>query len=285
MTDEPSARPSDPAAPADPSAFLRAHAAEWLAAVPSRRSRRTYTPERATSDQLRRVAETCERFRPWDDARAELVAEPGIDVFRGIVGAYGKVTGSPHLIVIVGSPDAILDQRPGYVGEAAVLAATAAGLGTCWVGGFFDAKLTAGLIDLAPDERILAVSALGVPVDDLSGNDVVMRGIARSKQRKPAEKIAPGSSAWPEWARAAVEAVVVAPSAMNRQPWRFAMDGGALVLSADNAFETPKVTKRLDCGIAMLHAELGALELGMPGRWIENTSRGLEVARYVPEQG
>jgi hypothetical protein len=53
---------------------------------------------------------------------------------------------------------------------------------------------------------------------------------------------------------------------------------GLYVIAKDNALETPKVTKRLDCGIAMLHAELGAVASGMRGSWTD--LEGADVARY-----
>ncbi len=106
-----------------------------------------------------------------------------------------------------------------------------------------------------------------------------MRRMARSKKRKCIEELAPGiGSSWPEWAVAAVETARLAPSAVNRQPWRFRLDGGGLVVAKDSAFETPKVAKRLDCGIAMLHAELGALAAGLDGLWTDLT--GSDVARF-----
>jgi len=78
-----------------------------------------------------------------------------------------------------------------------------------------------------------------------------------------------------------VETARLAPSAINRQPWRFRLDGDSLVIAQDNAFETPKVTKRLDCGIAMLHAHLGAVAEGVVGAWTD-LEGGLDVARFTP---
>ncbi len=99
------------------------------------------------------------------------------------------------------------------------------------------------------------------------------------KSRKPAEEIAPGCDAWPRWAQAGVEAARLAPSAMHRQPWRFALHGEAVTVSFAGP-DTYKVSKRLDCGIAMLHFELGALGEGVAGRW-ELVDSGATVARYA----
>jgi len=66
---------------------------------------------------------------------------------------------------------------------------------------------------------------------------------------------------------------------MNRQPWRFRMDDGAVVVSAVG-FPTPAASPRLDCGIAMLHFELGARAEGCDGAW--ESLAGRDVARWVP---
>jgi hypothetical protein len=110
-----------------------------------------------------------------------------------------------------------------------------------------------------------------------------MEGMAGAHQRKPVEQLAPGiaQGGWPEWAVAAVETARLAPSAVNRQPWRFRLDEGSLVIAKDSPFETPKVTKRLDIGIAMLHAELAADAYGVTGTWSDLD--GNDVARFDPE--
>ena len=111
----------------------------------------------------------------------------------------------------------------------------------------------------------------------------MLRASARAHRRRELSEIAPGiDGSWPEWARAAAEAVRLAPSAVNRQPWRLTLVNERLVISRDNGQETPKVTKSLDCGIAMLHAELGARSQGVHGRW-HDRSEGLVVAEFALE--
>ena len=222
----------------------------------------------------------CRGFRPYPDARVALVRSTEVDVFTGIVGAYGKVVGSPHLLVFIADERApFADQHVGFTAEGAVLEATRLGLDTCWIGGFFNAEKVRRVVELAQGERVYAVSPLGHPLPSASATERTMRRMAGSKKRKCIEELAPGiGSSWPEWAVAAVETARLAPSAVNRQPWRFRLDGGGLVVAKDSAFETPKVAKRLDCGIAMLHAELGALAAGLDGLWTDLT--GSDVARF-----
>jgi hypothetical protein len=76
-----------------------------------------------------------------------------------------------------------------------------------------------------------------------------------------------GEPQWPKWARTAVEAARLAPSATNRQPWNFNIEHDSITLSVNNTGMEFNVSKRLDCGIAMLHIELGALNCGIQGGW------------------
>lgn len=266
-------------------ALLDERGPDWLAAVATRQSRRAFDGVALQGEALDRVSSACERFLPYEDARTVLVREPATDIFRGAIGSYGKVKGAPHVLVFIGDErSAFADQHVGYTGEGVVLEATALGLDTCWVAGFFDPKAAARLVTLSPGERIYAVSPLGQSPETISLAERGMRGMAGAHKRKVLATIAPGSSVddgWPQWARAAVETARLAPSAVNRQPWRFRMENGALVISKDGAAEMPKVTKRLDCGIAMLHAEIGARASGVSGEWAD-VFDGLDVARFVP---
>ena len=259
--------------------------ADWLAAVSSRHSRRTFDPTPVDAAKLDTIEALCERFRPHDDARVVLARNPAIDIFKGIIGGYGKVSGAPHALRFIADKRAsFADQHLGYTGEAAVLEATALELATCWVGGFFDPKRAATLVTLAPGERILAVSPLGTAAAEPSATERSMTGMAGSSGRKPLDVLAPtGTAGWPTWATAALETARLAPSAVNRQPWRFRWDGHGLVVAINSRMETPKVTKRLDCGIAMLHIEIAALSFGVSGSWAD-LSAGLDVARFTPAE-
>lgn len=257
--------------------------AAWLAAAAHRRSRRSFEDRPVDAATLDSLTRTCAHWRPYPDARVVLVADPDVDVFTGIIGSYGRVTGAPHLLLFIAderSPNA--DQHLGYAGEGVILEATHLGLETCWVAGFFSARKTRGLVELAPGERIHAVSPLGHALVRDSRNERVMASLAHARKRKSVAEITHGAdlSAWPGWAIAALECVRLAPSAMNRQPWRFRFEGGGLIATKDSPREVPKVTKRLDIGIAMLHAELGAAGAGVLGSWTD--LKGVDCARFDP---
>lgn len=259
-------------------------APEWLAAVPTRHSRRTYLeqPVNAGSlDTMERCAAALASIS--EGVRLEVVRRLKVDIFKGVVGGYGKVKGASSALVFIGEGGAFgVDQRIGYLGEAMVLEAMRLGLDTCWVGGFFDAGRTATHVRLAEGERIYAVSPLGLVPDEKTAGEKMMSAVARSHKRKPLEVIAPGAGpeTWPAWAMKGLKAARAAPSAVNRQPWRFSMQEGLVHVTFDGTVDTPKISKRLDCGIAMLHFELAARAGGQPGAW--ELGSGREVACYRP---
>ena len=92
----------------------------------------------------------------------------------------------------------------------------------------------------------------------------MLRTMVKASARLSVEKLAPGvlDGGWPQWAVTAVQAARLAPSGANRQPWRFRLDGDALVMGrADKLYWTAPI----DFGIARLHVELGAQHEGVQG--------------------
>jgi nitroreductase len=250
----------------------------WYAAVPTRRSRRAYDGTPPTPGELAALSLTAATFLPFDDARVVLIEQAPSSLFTGIIGSYGRVSNARSALVFVADGSSwTADEHCGYTGEGLVLEAHALGLVTCWIGGSFSRAVSRGLVDLCEGEVVRAVSPVGRPAAHLSGAERLLYGQARPKHRKPLDQIAPGSASWPAWAVEGVRAAQVAPSAMNRQPWRFRFEGGSVVVSSSGA--APGLG-RLDCGIAMLHFELGARSGGADGAW--EPLRAPDIARWVP---
>ncbi len=254
----------------------------WHDAILKRRSIRQYAAKPVEAAALEAVRRMCAEFRPFPSARAVLVADPAEDIFRGIPGGYGKVSGASALVAFVGNmenPD--VQEALGYTGEGVILEATALGLATCWVGGFFSPKRAAAIAQVAPNERVLAVTPIGYAKEGSPLQERAMSRFGRNWQRRPLSDLVTGlkENDRPEWMKAALEAARLAPSAMNRQPWRFQVEKNTITVSADSALNpTMVVSKRLDCGIAMLHIEIGALSSGVRGSW--ELLKSPQVARF-----
>jgi hypothetical protein len=113
------------------------------------------------------------------------------------------------------------------------------------------------------------VIAIGCDSSSRHFSDRLIKKIARSRSRKELGELCAGlpRDKWPGWMKTALSAARLAPSAVNRQPWRFTVAAEAVTVSVDSLKDTYRIPKRLDCGIAMLNLEVGAGHAGVEGEW------------------
>lgn len=207
---------------------------------------------------------------------------------RGL-GTYGFIRGATGFIAgAVNRGDHDLEDY-GYLLEQIILAATNAGLGTCWLGGTFARSRFAQKIALAPAERMPAVISTGYANDVPRRNVLDMILPARSKPAGRLRRLAwetlffEGNFARPlnradaaEYALP-LEMVRLAPSASNKQPWRVIKEGRRwhFYLQRTPGYREQGLGRwlqiddlqRVDMGIAMCHFELCAREQGLAGQW------------------
>ena len=254
----------------------------WHLAITERRSRRHFDLNRPIEPETLVVLDTiCKQFRPFPHARSRLVTESVKDVFKGIIGSYGKIKGAPAFIAFIGNMDsASVQEEVGYTGEGVILEATALGLNTCWVAGFFKPESVASLVEIKRNERVLAVTPVGYARRFESLEEKLMTGFGRTHKRLSISRLVNGIEIvkWPEWARASLEAAGLAPSAVSRQPWGFDVQDGSITVYVRTSGPEFNVSKRLDCGIAMLHIEVAALNCGLKGDW--QFLKAPQVARF-----
>ena len=252
----------------------------WSQAIANRVSRRSFAVEAPGEKLLGRLEHVCREFQPYPEARVVLVREPVDKVAAGIIGSYGRVSGAACYLAFIGRMDsARVQECVGYTGEALVLEATSLGLATCWVGGLFKPAAVSSRLGLGENEKVICISPVGYPAAKPSLTDRTFKAIAGSARRKPLEELMEDGRVPEGGMKTAVEAARLSPSANNRQPWRFRADARAVTIFTDSDKKEWKLSRRLDCGIAMLHFELGARAAGLAGEW--EFLEAPEVARYV----
>jgi nitroreductase len=161
--------------------------------IQKRKSVRSYKPTPVPMETLRKVLEAARlapsagSIQPW-----RFIIVKDSDKRREIAQGcrYGHfLDESP--VVIVGCGDQKASPR-WYVGDTCiamehlVLAATAEGLGTCWIGEFDDTTLRE-LLKIPPRLRVVALLALGYPGGRL---DISAKLAHLIRPRKQLEKIA-----------------------------------------------------------------------------------------------
>jgi len=243
----------------------------WYPAINVRRSRRSYDRKRAIDAEARhRLQDVCNGFKPFGGVRVEFIDEPPDDIFANALGFYGNIKGAPAFLAFLGdTSDPNMYEKMGYTGEAAVLEATSLGLGTCWVALTYNARAVKSIIKLDKQEKLICVSPAGYTAEKWSFEEKLLSRFGSNHKRKPLASMVSGlpEAQWTHWARAAVEAARLAPSAINRQPWGFDVQERSITLSVKSRGPQFNVDMRLDCGIAMLHLELGAMSRGATGSW------------------
>jgi hypothetical protein len=148
------------------------------------------------------------------------------------------------------------------------------------VGNAFSSKKAGTLVEMNDDERLIAVSPLGYAVKSQSFKDKVMSGFGRNHKRFPVESLVSGLSyeKSTDWIKSSIEAARLAPSAVNRQPWGFDIEEDAITVYIRSKGTDTGIPFRLDCGIAMLHLEIAALNAGYKGKW--EFLQSPQVARF-----
>lgn len=242
----------------------------WEKAVEIRHSTRTYDNIPLSEEHK----ETIESFitslnRGVEGVRAVFVKEGGDKVIKSILGSYGVIKGvNSYLAFLADEQDTKYPEKIGYAGEMCILEIASLGLGTCWISGTYRPEIAVKQTNPEPHEKVVAITPVGYgSQESLMGK--LMKKTVGSQKRKALGELCPGGykEDWPEWIKRAVHLARLAPSAVNRQPWRFRIsaDENSIIIGLDNPGSADG--KRMDCGIAMLHIEIGALSSGVRGEW------------------
>ncbi len=241
-----------------------------LEAIRGRRSVRTFDGTALRPEDARKIMGFALRAENpygipigWKllDAKEHGLTSPvitGTDVYIA-----GKMRPVPHA-----------EEAFGYSFEKIVLFAESLGVGTTWIAGTMDRAAFERAVDLSGDEVMPCVSPLGYPAKKMSLRETMMRKGIRADSRngfgslfydgsfdRPLTESRAGKFA------EALEAVRLAPSAVNRQPWRVVVCGDKAHFyeqqSRGYVSETGWDVQKIDMGIALCHFELAAEECGL----------------------
>lgn len=160
--------------------------------------------------------------------------------FDGFMAHYGKFSGVTNYIALIGKKGSGLDEACGYYGERLVLKAQELGLNTCWVAMTYSKIKTA--FTVGQGEKLYVVIAIGYGEN---------QGVPHKS--KAISEVAKVEGNIPDWFKNGMEAVLLAPTAMNQQKFLFTLDDGKVSVKAGKGFYT-----KLDLGIVKYHFEVGA---------------------------
>lgn len=207
-------------------------------AIAARHSVRQYKDTPMPEKYVRELCMEIEKINIHRHLHIQLILnEP--KAFSGLLAKYCKFSRVVNYIALVGRKSYDLDEKLGYEGERLVLMAQRMGLNTCWVAGTFSKNKA---VKVSREEKYVAAIAIGYGEN---------QGVQH--KNKPIDEVA-SLEYTPDWFRKGVECVMLAPSAMNRQSFRFALmaNGKVRAIAGRGSFAG------LDLGIAKLHFEIGS---------------------------
>lgn len=237
--------------------------------IKNRRSVRSFDGRALSQDDEREIMDyAAKQDNPYGiqiewrllDAKKDGLSSPvivGTDIYIA-----GKMKRVPHA-----------EEAFGYEFEKIVLFAQSLGVGTTWIAGTMNRAAFEKAMDLASDEVMPCVSPLGYTAKKMSLREVMMRKGIKADSRSDFSDIffdgafdRPLTQEGAGKLSAVLEAVRLAPSAVNKQPWRIVVCPDAVHFYerhgrgyvSDDGWDLQKI----DMGIAICHFELAAEECG-----------------------
>lgn len=208
-------------------------------AIRERHSVRQYLDQPLRPVEIEELTEEIRACNRESGLHIQLVAnEP--KAFGGFMAHYGKFSGVSNYFALVGRAGADLQEKCGYWGERLVLKAQRMGLNTCWVALTFSKVKSA--YTLEGGEKLAAVIALG---------HGAVQGVPHKSRSM--DEVVKAAGPLPDWFRAGMEAVLLAPTAVNQQKFLFTLEGDQVSAQATGGFYS-----RIDLGIVKYHFEVGA---------------------------
>lgn len=261
--------------------------AQRLAAAAGQRySCRSYTADVPPNlDQLAPfLTDGFEPFPHNSEVRFHILDKPAV-IQQILKGPWGPV--SRLLLMAVRSDQPHYLEALGYAGQQLILEATALDIQTCWVAGMCDLKQAARHFPgLDSPWSVQAVSPLGC------GTSSAKTGMkqklfkflsAQRGQRHGLDVLMHPTelASLPPVLVNAIQAAAKAPSALNRQPWRYALRGTELIVSSTQTAPQRTHPSRLDLGIAMLEFTAAVRAQGQDGHWQPRQADANPVAAFV----
>ena len=215
-------------------------------------------------------------------------------------GYHGILINAPHYIIILSEHKEHYIENAGFVGGSISMKAYEMGVDSCWIT-FNDSEKVIHRLNIVTNKEVVGILAIGygkkkTPItlgalkvgDNYSQADMRKKDSSQSKILPLQEMVY--IDRWGEGAdvnmlleRALYEpmdCVRKAPSTMNRQPWRFLIVGGKIILAMRKDSDISEYEKRIDAGIAMMYFEAVMEQTVCQVQWTAGSSENVYA---IPE--
>lgn len=173
---------------------------EFYDVVKQRKSVRRYASQKVPEEALLRMLEAARLAPSWGNRQCtRFIVVDDAALAGKIVSNVARAFNAQVMIVACADPgqSGHREGKDYYLVDVAismehlVLAATAEGLGTCWLGGMFDEQTVKKELGIPDEMRVVAITPVGYPAEGVGGllGNKVIRSIV-SSSRKPLAEIA-----------------------------------------------------------------------------------------------
>lgn len=252
---------------------------DYKALIPKIKSVRNYKQTTVSPEILKEL-------KNFDNKGKKLIKNIDIHVYikdkeevfeqlKGIAGYKNYMLEAPHYIIILSDKKDNYIENTGYIGEGLRLKALELGVNSCWIT-FEDGEEIKKSLMIDSDKKLTALIALGY--DD---NKIKVFNAAADMGYNPSKaeinKVEDNISYrlgvedvvfMKEWGNCAAADDLsyrglldgfnyarLAPSTLNRQPWRFILDDNLVILAMRKDDGINEYEGRIDTGIVMLYFE------------------------------
>lgn len=214
-----------------------------LEVMKKRHSVRKFTDQPLNEEDVQFIQKLIAEINDEANLHIQLMANEKVSFasFLGMI-TYGHFSNVNNYLAMVSNGDDDSLEKIGYYGEKIVLELTKRGLGTCWVAGSLSKKKTK--YEKNEGEKLHLIIMVG---------NISKEGVPHKSKTIEELSILNGKE-MPEWFHRGMEAVLLAPSAMNQQKVKFELlDHNKVRVHADKGIEI-----QVDKGIAKYHFEIAA---------------------------
>lgn len=251
--------------------------------IKERTSVRTYNQNEIDKEKIVKIEEFIDNLKGPFNEKVRFKIINSKETLKGEkIGTYGIIKGANIFIAVAYENGEMALEEVGYEMEKLILFVTSLGLGTCWIGGTFNKSEFSKAMELKDNETLPIVTPIGRNEDKKRFIERAMKFFTKSKKRKE----------WYElfflrdfsipltpvinlgYFKEVLENVRLAPSALNKQPWRIVKDSNKFHFYINSPkIKNDKLTfdiHRIDMGIAMCHFDLTCRKLGLEGIFIKD---------------
>lgn len=240
------------------------------------KSIRDYKDEEVDEKILKELKQYYEQAqRLVDDIEIEVIRKNKDTVFEQLKNSAGynkRMIEAPNYLVFLSEEKDHYIENVGYIAQDIMLKAWSLGVGSCWIT-FEDGEEIKKKLEIESDKKLAALIAIGY---EEAHNKVLYENVSKYNPSKASVKIIEDNTSerlgirdlvfMGKWGEKADPDELVnygllegftygrlAPSSKNRQPWRFIVDSGTVVLALNNDSYASEYEEKIDTAVVMLY--------------------------------